>query len=72
MEDDMKSSKLHYRTQPYVSDFEQYLDRYLSEHPTVTAAQQRGWQLWWDRRVSLDELVVHPANAVAVRGYQYD
>ncbi|WP_426194061.1 DUF3460 family protein [Massilia sp. DWR3-1-1] len=67
----MKSAKLAYRTQGYVSDFEQFLDRFMADHPNVAPGQQRGWHIWWDRPVAQADLVVRRDDAVPVKGYAY-
>ncbi|WP_426114470.1 DUF3460 family protein [Massilia sp. PWRC2] len=66
-----RTGKLRYRTAPYVSDFEQFIDQYMEANPAVVAARQRGWQQWWDRRVELADLAVPLADVVPVRGYAY-
>lgn len=67
----MKHGKLAYRTNAYVSEFEQFIDQYMADHPTVAAAQRRGWRLWWDRPVEMSELAVRRDDAVPVKGYPY-
>jgi hypothetical protein len=37
----------------YVSEFEQFLNRYLDEHPETAENQQRGWYIFWDHNVDL-------------------
>lgn len=42
----------------YVSEFTEFMDRFLKEHPEVARDQQLGRSLYWDRKVdfkSLDE-----------------
>jgi hypothetical protein len=67
----MKATKLRFRTRGYVSDFEGYLDQFKQQHPHVEQDQQRGWDIWWDHRPLQEELTVRRADAVPVRGYQY-
>lgn len=56
----------------YVSEFEQFMDGYLARHPEVEQDRQRGWYIWWDHRVDLDELDKQRENALPVKPYVYD
>ncbi len=56
----------------YVSEFEQFLDGYLEQHPDVVEDRQRGWYIWWDHRVDFDELDKQRAASVAAKPYQYE
>lgn len=56
----------------YVSEFEQFLDRYRAEHPDTEEDQLRGWYLLWDRRVDFDELNRQQADTVPCKSYVYD
>lgn len=56
----------------YVSEFEQFLNGYLAEHPDVVEDRQRGWYIWWDHRVDLDELDKQRSSSVAAKPYQYE
>lgn len=56
----------------YVSDFEQFLNNYLAQHPQVVEDRQRGWNIWWDHRVDLDELDKQRADSVARKPYHYE
>jgi len=60
------------RSRSYVSDFEQFLEGFLEQHPQVREDQMRGWYLWWDHRVDLDELDKQRADTVPVKSYQYE
>ena len=67
----MKAAKLRFRTRGYVSDFEAFIDQFKRQHPHVEQEQRRGWDIWWDHRPLPEELAVRRADAVPVRGYQY-
>ncbi len=56
----------------YVSEFEQFMDRYRARHPNVAEDQQTGWYLLWDHRLDLDELDKQREASVPVKGYQYE
>ncbi|WP_426207866.1 DUF3460 family protein [Massilia sp. TWP1-3-3] len=56
----------------YVSEFEQFLNGFLAEHPEVQEERQRGWYIWWDHRVDLDELDKQRQDAVARKPYSYE
>lgn len=40
----------------YVSEFTQFIDAFLREHPDVVESQHQGWNIFWDHDVSFDEL----------------
>jgi hypothetical protein len=54
----------------YVSEFEQFLSTYLQRHPEVERDQRRGWDIWWDHRVDLDELDRQRKDTVPVKTYR--
>lgn len=56
----------------YVSEFGQFIDQYLRQHPAVARDQKRGWYIWWDHNVDLDELHKQHADEVKVKPYSYD
>lgn len=35
----------------YVSEFGQFLNDYMREHPEVKRDQELGWRIWWERPV---------------------
>lgn len=57
---------------PYVSEFDQFMQDYLARHPEVEQDRRRGWDIWWDRRVDLDELDKQREDALPARPYVYD
>lgn len=56
----------------YVSEFEGFMDRFLKKHPDVIADQERGWYIWWDHRLDLDELEKQHESDVPAKPYPYD
>ena len=56
----------------YVSEFDQFLNSYLKQHPEVEEDQMRGWYIWWDRRLNLDELEKERKDTVPAKPYQYE
>jgi hypothetical protein len=56
----------------YVSEFEQFLNGYVTEHPKVPAEQERGWYQLWDKHVDFDELARSCKDSVPVRSYYYE
>lgn len=38
-------------SQAYVSEFTQFMQQYLAEHPEVVEDQRYGRQIYWDRQV---------------------
>lgn len=55
----------------YVSDFEQFMGRYLVEHPEEVEEQRRGWAIWWNRPVDFDELKKAAEDSVSTESYYY-
>lgn len=56
----------------YVSEMDQFLARLLRERPDIVEDRQRGWYIWWDHRVDLDELNRPHRDEIPVKPYQYD
>jgi hypothetical protein len=56
----------------YTSEFEQFLNAYQRQHPELEEDRMRGWYIWWDHRVDLDELDKQRAASVPVKPYQYE
>jgi hypothetical protein len=38
----------------YVSEFGQFITRYLDQHPEVVADQKVGWRIFWDKKIDFD------------------
>lgn len=55
----------------YTSDFEGFMNRFLEKHPDVVEDQKRGWYIWWDHRLDLDEQEREKASEVPTKGYPY-
>lgn len=55
----------------YVSEFEQFLDGYIAEHPAVVEDQRRGWLTWWDRIVDLDAMARQNKDSAPPGQYYY-
>lgn len=56
----------------YVSEFDQFLHGFLEQHPEVEEDRQRGWYIWWDHRVDLDELDKQRKESVPAKPYTYE
>lgn len=68
----MKSKPGHsHPAQGYVSDFDQFLTDYLEQHPEVVEDRQRGWNIWWDHRLDLDDLEKQRKDSVPVKPNHY-
>jgi hypothetical protein len=37
------------KNKQYVSEFEQFMNGYLEQHPEVERDKQLGWRIWWER-----------------------
>jgi hypothetical protein len=55
----------------YVSEFEQFMDKFLGEHPEVVEDQRRGWYIFWNRKVDFEELNKASEDSVPTKGYDY-
>jgi hypothetical protein len=55
----------------YVSDFEQFMGRFLDEHPAVLESQREGWYIFWDHVIDPDDLKRAYSDTVPVKGYPY-
>jgi hypothetical protein len=63
-----------YRTghEGYISEFEQFLNGYVTEHPKVPREQERGWYQLWDKHVDFDEIARAGKDSVPVKSYYYE
>jgi hypothetical protein len=70
----MKAKPAKYRIghAGYVSEFDQFIDAFMHQHPEVEEDQKRGWYIWWDHRLDRDELLHQQENEVPVKPYQYE
>ena len=66
------SEKYRPASQAYVSEFDRFIHDYLARHPEVEEDRRRGWTIWWDHRVDLDELDKQRQNELPVKPYVYD
>ena len=55
----------------YVSDYEQFLNGYLAQHPEVQEDRQQGWSIWWDQRLDMAEMDKQRESEVPVKPYRY-
>lgn len=55
----------------YVSEFTDFIDHYLVDHPEVVADQHDGRLLYWDRRVDLNEQAKAERDSVPGDGYGF-
>ena len=47
------------------------MDQFLEERPDVVADQRRGWHIFWDRDVDLEELKKANEDTVPPKNYYY-
>lgn len=59
------------RVPTYVSPFEQFMGEFLRQHPDVIEDQERGWYIWWDHRLDLDEAERQAEDEVPAKPYPY-
>lgn len=55
----------------YVSDFADYMNHFLDDHPEVIDDQRRGWAIWWNHPFNLNELEKSAKDTVPVGAYYY-
>ncbi|MFD2367741.1 DUF3460 family protein [Pseudoduganella sp. GCM10020061] len=63
---------MHKTKGAYVSEFERYMDAFLKKHPDVIEDQERGWYIWWDHRLDLDQAEKERESEVPAKPYPYD
>ncbi|HEY8102558.1 MAG TPA: DUF3460 family protein [Burkholderiaceae bacterium] len=56
----------------YVSEFEQFMGKFLDEHPSVVKSQRDGWNIFWDHKIDSDDLMRGYRDTVPVRAYPYE
>jgi len=54
-----------------VSEFEQFMEKFMGEHPEVVEDQRKGWYIFWDHKVDLNALKKATEDSVPVKGYYY-
>lgn len=64
--------KRMHTTQGYTSEFERYMNGFLEKHPDVVEDQKRGWYIWWDHRLDLDEQDKLKQSEVKPKPYSYE
>lgn len=55
----------------YVSEFEQFMDKFLGQHPEVVQDQRNGWYIFWNHKADLEELKKADESNVPMKGYEY-
>ncbi len=55
----------------YISEFTQFIGEFIRQHPEVTADQERGWHIYWDREVPVEQLTKSDEDRVPVKSYYY-
>jgi len=64
----MASEKIN---RAYVSDFTDFIDHYVAEHPEVLKEQHDGRLLYWDKKVDLAALAKAEQDRVPDDGYGF-
>jgi len=59
------------KVKEYVSEFEQFFGKMLNEHPEYVDDQRRGWHIWWDHRVNLEDERLARTDSVPTPPYYY-
>lgn len=55
----------------YVSEFTQFIDGYLQQHPEVVEDQRRGWYIFWDHWPSQPDAQENVKDHLPMKGYEY-
>lgn len=55
----------------YVSEFTQFMDRFLEEHPDVAHDQMTGLDIFWDHSVDFQELEKSQTDKIPMKNYDY-
>lgn len=55
----------------YVSEFTQFMDHYLVDHPEVAADKRTGFRLYWDKRLDFKALAQAEQDSVPDDGYGF-
>jgi hypothetical protein len=64
-------NRSHLKKEGYVSEFTQFIDHFLEEHPEAVQSQKDGWHIYWDKDVDFDELRKSSKETVPIKGYDY-
>lgn len=67
-----KAEQYHPFAGGYVSEFEQFMQDFTERYPEVTEDQRRGWYIWWDKKLDLDELEKQRKDRVPEKPYHYE
>ena len=59
------------RDKAYVSDFAHFMDDFLDHHPEVVDDQRRGWSIYWNHELDINEQEKAGQDAVPVGAYYY-
>jgi hypothetical protein len=67
------SARQHDQAKPagYVSEFEQFMGNFLTEHPEVVDSQRKGWYIFWNRHVDFDDVQKASEDNVPTKEYYY-
>lgn len=56
----------------YVSEFTRFIDTFMVQHPEVTESRRRGWNIYWDHKMDLEEWEHARQDEVPVKPYSYE
>lgn len=55
----------------YQSEFTQFIDQWLDQHPEQREEQKKGRALWWDKPQDLETQKIYQAATVEQKPYPY-
>lgn len=64
-------SPIHHVDRAFVSEYTQFIEHYLEEHPEVVADQHDGRLIYWDKKVDLEAQKKAEMDAVPDDGYGF-
>lgn len=67
-----KSSVPKKTDKAYVSEFENFHNRFLEEHPEAVREQRTGWSIYWDKKVDLQAIDRAERDKVPDDRYGFD
>lgn len=55
----------------YVSEFTDFMNEFLKNHPEEITEQRKGWNIYWNKKVDFEAQEEAEKDSVPVDGYYY-
>lgn len=62
----------HKTSTKYVSEFSEFMNSFLHQHPEIVADQRKGWSIFWDKKIDFETLKRADKDTVPIDGYYYE